>query len=52
MLWTFFVLLLLAWLVCVVIVGITGVAIHLLLIAAGILLITRLAGGAGKKDGN
>jgi len=48
MLWTLFVLLLLAWLICVVVVGITGMAIHLLLIAAGILLITRLV-GVGKK---
>jgi hypothetical protein len=38
-------------LICVVVIGVTGVAIHLLLIAAAVLLITRLVGGAGKKGG-
>jgi Family of unknown function (DUF5670) len=51
MLWTLFVLLLLAWLICVVIAGVTGMAVHLLLVAAAILLVTRLV-GAGKKGGN
>lgn len=51
MLWTLFVLLVLAWLIGVVVVGVTGLAIHLLLIAAVILLATRLVGGAGKKGG-
>jgi preprotein translocase subunit Sss1 len=49
MLWTLFVLLLLAWLIGVVVVGVTGFAIHILLIVAGILLVTRLVGGKGKK---
>lgn len=48
MLWTLFVLLLLAWLVAVVVVGVTGLAIHLLLIGAAVLLVTRLMGKKGK----
>jgi hypothetical protein len=44
MLWTLFVLLLLAWLICVVVVGVTGVAIHLLLAVAVVVLLTRLVG--------
>jgi hypothetical protein len=48
MLWTFFVLLLLAWMTCVLIVGIGGVAIHLLLVVAAIVLVTRLVGKAEK----
>ncbi len=44
MLWTLFVLLLLAWMTCVVIVGVTGIAIHLLLVLAAIVLVTRLVG--------
>jgi hypothetical protein len=48
MLWTFFVVLLLAWMICVLIVGIGGIAIHLLLIVAAIVLVTRLVGKAEK----
>jgi hypothetical protein len=44
MLWTLFVVLLLVWLVCVVVAGITSVAIHLLLIAAAAVLVMRLVG--------
>ena len=44
MLWTLFVLLLLAWLTCVVIVNVGGLAIHLLLVVAAIVLLTRLVG--------
>jgi len=44
MLWTLFVLLLLAWLICVVVIGVTGFAIHILLIIAAIVLVTRLLG--------
>jgi hypothetical protein len=42
MLWTLFVLLLLAWMICVLVVGISSVAIHLLLVAAGLVLFGRL----------
>jgi hypothetical protein len=48
MLWTLFVLLLLAWMTCVLIVGIGGIAIHLLLVAAVVVLLTRFVGRAGK----
>ncbi len=48
MLWTFFVILLLAWMICVLIVGVGGIAIHLLLIVAAVVLATRLLGKAGK----
>jgi len=47
MLWTSFVLLLLAWLICVVVAGVTSLAVHLLLLAAGAVLLTRLAWGRG-----
>jgi hypothetical protein len=42
MLWTAFVLLMLVWLFCVVVAGITGIAIHLLLVVAAVVLFTRL----------
>jgi hypothetical protein len=48
MLWTLFVLLLLAWMICVLIVGIGGIAIHLLLVVAAIVLLSRLVGSTGK----
>ncbi len=48
MLWTLFVLLLLAWMTCVLVVNVTAVAIHLLLVAAAIVLVTRLLGKAEK----
>jgi hypothetical protein len=44
MLWTLFVLLILAWMICVLAVGVAGVAIHLLLVAAAVVLIARLVG--------
>jgi hypothetical protein len=44
MLWTLFVSLLLAWLICVVVVGVTGLAIHLLLLVAAIVLLSRFVG--------
>ena len=44
MLWTLFVLLLLAWMVCVLVFSVTGIAIHLLLLAAAIVLVSRLVG--------
>ena len=34
MLWTLFVVLLLAWMICVLVVNVGGVAIHLLLVVA------------------
>jgi hypothetical protein len=46
MLWTLFVLLLLAWMVCVLVVNVAGVAVHLLLVAAAVILFLRLVGGA------
>jgi len=45
MLWTLFVLLLLAWLICLLLFSVAGIAIHLLLVAAVVVLVTRLAGG-------
>jgi hypothetical protein len=45
MLWTLFVLLLLAWMVCVLLINVTGVAVHLLLVLAAVVLVSRLAGG-------
>jgi hypothetical protein len=42
MLWTLFVLLLLAWMICVLVVGVSSVAIHLLLVAAAVVLFSRL----------
>jgi len=45
MLWTLFVVLLLVWMVCVLVVNVAGVAIHLLLVAAAIVLLVRLFGG-------
>jgi len=45
MLWTLFVLLLLAWLVCVLTVNGAGVAIHLLLVLAAVVLFVRLVDG-------
>ena len=44
MLWTLFVVLLLAWMICVLFANVAGVAIHLLLVAAAILLVARLVG--------
>jgi len=44
MLWTLFVVLLLAWMICVLVVNVGGVAIHLLLVVAAIVLLTRLVG--------
>jgi hypothetical protein len=49
MLWTLFVVLLLVWMFCVLVANVTGVAIHLLLVAAAILLITRLVGRVGRR---
>jgi hypothetical protein len=48
MLWTFFVLLLLAWMVCVLVVGVSGLAIHLLLVVAGFVLLSRLLAARGR----
>ena len=48
MLWTLFVLLLLVWMICVLVVGIGGLAIHLLLVVAAIVLLSRLVGSARK----
>jgi hypothetical protein len=45
MLWTLFVLLLLAWMVCVLVVNVAGVSIHLLLVLAAIVLFFRLVDG-------
>jgi len=45
MLWTLFVLLLLAWMVCVLVVNVAGVGIHLLLVLAAVVLFVRLVGG-------
>jgi Family of unknown function (DUF5670) len=45
MLWTLFVLLLLAWLFCVLVVNVTAIAIHLLLVLAAVVLVVRLVGG-------
>jgi len=45
----FFVLLLLAWMVCVLLVNVAGVAIHLLLVLAAIVLLVRLVGGTGRN---
>jgi hypothetical protein len=42
MIWTLFVLLLLAWMICVLVLGVTGVAIHLLLVVAAAVLLRRL----------
>jgi hypothetical protein len=47
MLWTVFVLLLLAWMICVVI-SVGGLAIHLLLVLAAVVLLARLVGSPGK----
>ena len=49
MLWTLFVLLLLAWMICVLVVNVGGVAIHILLVLAAIVLLTRLVGITGKR---
>jgi hypothetical protein len=42
MLWTFFVLLLLSWMICVLVLGVSSVAIHLLLVVAAMVLLKRL----------
>ena len=48
MLWTLFVVLLLAWLICLVVIKTVGLAIHLLLVLAVVVLIYRLLkGGSG-----
>lgn len=44
MLWTLFVVLLLAWLIGVLVAGAAGVLIHLLLVAALAVLVFRLLG--------
>ena len=45
MLWTLFVILLLVWLICVVVVKTLGLAVHLLLVLAAVILFMRLLGG-------
>jgi hypothetical protein len=47
MLWTLFVLLLLVWMICVLVVGVGGLAIHLLLVAAAAVLLSRMVGSQG-----
>lgn len=42
MLWTFFIVLLLAWLICVIVFGLASLAIHLILLAAIGILVWRL----------
>ena len=49
MLWTLFVLLLLAWMICVLVVNVAGIAIHLLLVAAAVVLLVRLVGGTKRS---
>lgn len=49
MLWTLFVLLLLAWMICVLVVNVAGVAVHLLLVLAVIVLVGHLFGGTETK---
>ena len=49
MLWTLFVLLLLAWMFCVLVVNVSAVAIHLLLVLAAIVLLVRLIGGRSHR---
>jgi hypothetical protein len=49
MLWTLFVVLLLAWMICVLVANGAGVAIHLLLVAAAVVLLVRLVGGTGRS---
>jgi hypothetical protein len=44
MLWTLFVLLILAWMICAVVVNVGGVVLHLLLVLAAIVLLARLVG--------
>jgi hypothetical protein len=44
MLWTLFVILLLAWMICVLVINVTAVGIHLLLVAAAVILVLRLVG--------
>lgn len=44
MLWTLFVLLLLAWMFCVLVANVTGLGIHVLLVLAAAILLMRLAG--------
>jgi hypothetical protein len=48
MLWTFFVLLLLAWMFCVLVANVSAIAIHLLLVLAAIVLLVRLVGGTNR----
>lgn len=45
MLWTCFVLLLLAWMFCTLVLSVGGLAIHLLLVLAAVMLLVRLVGG-------
>jgi hypothetical protein len=47
MLWTLFVVLLLAWLICFVVINTLGPAVHLLLVFAVAVLIYRLFKGSG-----
>ena len=47
MLWTLFVALQLAWMILVLVAKVTGLAIHLLLLAAAAVLAVRLLGGKG-----
>ncbi|HEX4084290.1 MAG TPA: hypothetical protein VHY22_05225 [Chthoniobacteraceae bacterium] len=49
MLLTIFVLLLLAWMFCVLVLNVSVVAIHLLLVGAAIVLLVRLVGGRRRK---
>lgn len=50
MLWTLFVVLLLAWLVCVIVLKTVGLVVHLLLLFAVVLLVWRLLDGRGKPS--
>ena len=47
MLWTLFVLLLLTWMICVLVANVAGIAVHLLLVLAAIVLLVRLVLGTG-----
>jgi hypothetical protein len=47
--WTLFVLLLLFWMICVLLANIGGIAIHLLLVLAAIVLFFRLLGGTRRS---
>ena len=49
MLWTQFVVLLLAWMICMLILHVTGVAVHLLLVLAAIVLLLGLVKNRGRN---